>query len=605
MSEQPIATDATIKRIPYGLADFAHLRQDNGYYVDKTHFIPLLEAQPRYLFLIRPRRLGKSLWLSLLQHYYDINKQADFDFLFGDTYIGAHPTPERNSYLIMFLNFALINPDPHDVKDSFEKNGQAVVQDFLIRYERFFDTAARQLILAEGRVEDQLRQLFFHADRQQLKIYLFIDEYDNFANTILATAGQYAYHSLTHGAGFFRYFFNLLKGATAGQISGLTRLFITGVSPITMDDVTSGFNIGDNITLEAQFNELIGFTETEVRAMLTYYHTAGALTLDVDFCLTTMKLWYNNYAFAKGNVTPMFNADLVLHFVKQAIREQAIPDRLIDQNMRLDYTKLRHLIAVDKQLNGNFSQLRAISETGEAVSDIVISFPLERLRAHENFISQLFYFGLLTISGEHEGRTLLRIPNRTIKDLIYSYIREGFQDVDLFRLDLWQLANLLSGMAYRGDWQPFFDFIAAAIREQTSIRDYLNGEKVIQGFLLAYLNLTHFFLPWSEKELGGGFVDFYLEPFLARYPDMPFGYLVELKYIPRNEFTKAKLQEQIAEAEGQLARYANDPRVQPVLGRVALKKLVLVYNGWELVYREEWSGAKPAVTRQKRTRKKL
>jgi hypothetical protein len=371
-----------------------------------------------------------------------------------------------------------------------------------------------------------------------------------------------------------------------------------------MDDVTSGFNIGDNITLEAQFNELIGFTEAEVRAMLTYYHNAGALTLDVDFCLATMKLWYNNYAFAKGRVTPMFNADLVLHFIKQAIREQAIPDRLIDQNMRLDYTKLRHLIAVDKQLNGNFSQLRTISETGEAVSDIVISFPLERLRAHENFVSQLFYFGLLTISGEQEGRTLLRIPNRTIKDLIYSYIREGFEDVDLFRLDLWQLANLLSGMAYRGEWQAFFDFIAAAIREQTSIRDYLNGEKVIQGFLLAYLNLTHFFLTWSEKELGGGFVDFYLEPFLARYPDMQFGYLVELKYIPRNEFTKAKLLEQIAEAEGQLVRYANDPRVQPVSGRVTLKKLVLVYNGWELVYREEWSGVKPAVTRQKRTRKK-
>ena len=219
---------------------------------------------------------------------------------------------------------------------------------------------------------------------------------------------------------------------------------------------------------------------------------------------------------------------------------------------------------------------------------MVSSFSLERLLHRENFISLLLYFGLLSFAGEWEGEPLLRIPNRTIKDLMYSNIRDGFRDVAVFRLDLWQLGNLLRGMAYRGEWQVVFDFLAAAIQQQTSVRDYLNGEKVIQGFLLAYLNVTHFFLTWSEKEMGGGFVDLYLEPFLARYPDMQSGYLIELKYIPRGEFSEARLQEKIAEAEGQLRKYADDERIAQVAGQVTLQKLVIIFKGWELVYREAW-----------------
>lgn len=206
------------------------------------------------------------------------------------------------------------------------------------------------------------------------------------------------------------------------------------------------------------------------------------------------------------------------------------------------------------------------------------SFPLAELLQRENFISQLYFFGLLTFAGEEEGEPLLRIPNRTIKDLLYSYLREGMKDVDAFRLDVRRLAELLRGMAYRGEWQPFFDYVTSAVKEQTSIRDYLGGEKVVQGFLLAYLNVSHFFLTWSEKEMGGGFIDFYLEPFLARYRDMKFGYLVELEYIPRKEFDQTRLEAEIREAEGQLARYAHDPRIQRVAEQVTLKKLVLVYR---------------------------
>jgi len=281
------------KRIPYGVADYGRLRRENAYYVDKTRFIPLIEAAPFYLFCIRPRRFGKTLWLSLLQHYYDVNKADQFDELFGDTYIGQQPTAERNSYLILFLNFAMVNPGLTEVQKSFEANGGNEVDSFLRRYQRFFTENEIQHVTEGVNLADKLQRIFYYATDKQLKIYLLIDEYDNFTNTILTTEGQAAYHELTHGDGFFRYFFNLLKGATAGQTAGLTRLFITGVSPVTMDNVISGFNIGRNISMNEQFNEMIGFTETETLAMLHYYQAAGQLQLPIDATLTLMKEWYN------------------------------------------------------------------------------------------------------------------------------------------------------------------------------------------------------------------------------------------------------------------------------------------------------------------------
>jgi hypothetical protein len=394
---------------------------------------------------------------------------------------------------------------------------------------------------------------------------------------------------LTHGEGFFRYFFNLLKSATAGQSAGLTRLYITGVSPVTMDDVTSGFNIGANISLDLRFNEMIGFTEGEVVAMLDAYVEAGSLPAAVKEHLPLVSEWYNHYRFGKNAQSSMFSADMVLYFVMNFIGAQSLPDDLHDPNVRIDYRKLRHLLLIDQRLNGNFSQLQSIIESGETVSHIAVSFPLEQLQARENFLSLLYYFGLLSFAGVREGEPLLRIPNRTVKDLLYSYIRDGLNDVDIFRLDLWQLSSLLQGMAYRGEWERLFDFLTQEIEKQTSIRDYLNGEKVIQGFLLAYLNVTHFFLIWPEHEMGGSFVDLYLQPFLARYPDMRYGYLIELKYMARSEYSAERLQAKIDEAASQLKRYLHDERVERVAAQVTIKPLILVYNGWELVYRQEWN----------------
>jgi len=585
------ANQPTPKRIPYGIADYGRMRRENAYYVDKTHFIPAIEAAPFYLFCIRPRRFGKSLWLSVLQHYYDVNQADNFDFLFGDTYIGQNPTPDRNSYLILFLNFAMINPAVDKIEESFEVNGNNEVDGFLRRYSQFFSESDIDHVKNGINVEDKLQRIFYHATEKQLKIYLIIDEYDNFTNTILTTHGKQAYHDLTHGSGFFRYFFNLLKGATGGQLSGLSRLFITGVSPITMDDVTSGFNIGSNISLDSRFNEMIGFTEDEVSSLLRYYHEADWLRLPITSTLTLMQEWYNDYRFGQEAETSMFNSDMVLYFLNAAQKRDSVPLELIDQNIRIDYNKLSHLLAVDKRLNGNFSQLQQIIEDSETAATINPSFPLDLLTDRDNFISLLYYFGLLSMDGVVDGRPRLKIPNRTVKDLMYGYLRSGFADTDVFKLDVWKLSKLLTDMAYRGDWRPFFDYLSAEIQEQASVRDHLNGEKVIQGFLIAYLNVTHNFLTWSEREMGGGFVDLYLEPFLARFDGIKYGYLIELEYISNTKFNQKEfdksLAKEIAEAEGQLQQYGANSRIQKVAKQVTLKKLVLVYKGWQLVYAAE------------------
>jgi hypothetical protein len=368
--------------------------------------------------------------------------------------------------------------------------------------------------------------------------------------------------------------------------SGLDKLFITGVSPVTMDDVTSGFNIGSNVSLDIDMNEFMGFTESETNDILQYYHAAGQLKLEPDFCMGIMKDWYNNYRFSPDAQNVLFNSDMVLYFVQQAMKGKKIPQNLIDQNIKIDYKKLHYLMKVDKQLNGNFNRLKSIIEDQEIISNIQYSFPVEELTKQENFISLLYYFGLLTIHSRKYGEYLLKIPNMTIQKLMYGYLRSGYQDGKIFKIDMWLLSKHIRDMAFSGNWKPFFQFLSEQIEKQTAIRDYLNGEKVIQGFLLAYLNVADFYITQSESEMNKGYSDIYMEPFLSKFPDLAFSYLIELKYITRGEYTEDKLQEKIKDAQEQLDQYAASDRVKGSIGNTRLIRIILVYKGWELDYCE-------------------
>ena len=572
------------KKIPYGISSYKTIKQKNYYYVDKTRYLSQLEETGTFLFLIRPRRFGKSSLLTVLECYYDMARKEEFDFLFQGTHIADHPTPEKNSHLILKFNFSQVNPDLDKVEASFHAHARNCFFFFEKKYREFLENDYFEMMESHQETHEKLEFLLSYVGSKGLKVYVLIDEYDNFTNTILSTAGQEKYHELTHGAGFLRFFFNVLKGAADQADSGISRMFITGVSPVTMDDVTSGFNIGRNISLHPAFNELLGFTEQNVIEILEYYKDNGMVLPDIDGTLNLMRDWYDGYRFSPEVAMTLFNTDMVFYFVQNLLELKKYPKNLIDQNVKIDYGKLRHLVIINKRLNGNFSRLEEIMETGGITSEIVESFPVENLTKSENFISLLFYFGLLSYRKTGE----LRIPNQTVKKLMYGYLRGGYEDVNVFSVDLWRFANLIRGMAYNGEWKPVFQFLTDEVKKQTSIRDYPAGEKVIQTFLLAYLNVTDYYITRTEEEMGKGFADICLEPFSVKYPDVNYGYLIELKYLARTDFSEFKQNAALADAKKQLKQYAADERFIKRNQGTGLKCLALVFCGWELKAAEEY-----------------
>ena len=578
---------ATWPRIPYGWADFRAIRLEQRLYVDKTRFLHSLEEE-RYAFLIRPRRMGKTCWVSLLENYYDRMGADEFEAVFGGTDIGRHPTENRHRYVILRFNFSAFKNALDTLDHYFEEYCQLVVRHALERNADLFPEAARRHIRSSSSVNGQLNELFLYAGDHGIRLYVLIDEYDNFANTVLAYHGAEAYQSFTHGGGFYRNFFATLKAGAEKSRGGLERLFITGVSPITMDDVTSGFNIGKNISLRPEFNDMLGFTEEEVRGLLEIYRDHGVFNQEVEAALEVMREWYNGYRFSEEVEGDLYNTDMVLYFLDESMPNKGAPRELIDTNVRIDYGKLRHLLTVNRQLNGNFDLLRHIIAEEVTDSDIQVSFPLDRLDRRENFLSLLFYFGLLSIREVVHGVSRLGIPNQTVKRLMYGYLRDAYDDVGMFSLDVHTFSGLVRKMAYEGAWRPALDFLREALIEQTGIRDYLDGEKVIHGFVAAHFSMVNQFLLHSEYELNKGYADLYLEPFVAQYPDLRYGYVVELKYLKRGEslddsLVAAKMQE----AEQQVRGYLADPGLRRRYPSVRHVGLAMVFHGWELVAWEE------------------
>ena len=575
--------NAPYPAIPYGLAYFKGIRQEGSLYVDKTRFIREMEKE-RHVFLIRPRRFGKSLWLSALDSYYDRKQAKEFEAVFGGTDIGRQPTENRNRYLILRFNFSAFNNKLETLEERFEEYCFTQFRGAIERNADLFSDAAMQRILSASGINGRLNELFLYAGQQDIPLYVLIDEYDNFANNILVYRGADAYHSFTHGGGFFRNFFATLKTGT--ESGGLERMFITGVSPITMDDVTSGFNIGANISLTPAFNELLGFTEGEVESVLRMYGDIGALNQEVDAAMDTMREWYNGYRFAEGAPNDLYNSDMVLYYLKALVLYGAPPRELIDANVRIDYGKLRHLLVTGQRLNGNFDLLRNLIGEGKADTNLVGSFPLEHLGRRENFLSLMHYFGLLSIQATDEGAPNLGIPNQTVRQLMYGYLRDAYDDTGVFSVDLYDFERLTRAMARSGEWRPAIERLSAAVAQQTSIRDYIQGEKVIQGFLAAYLSTSNCFVLHTEVELNKGYADIVLAPLIARHPSLRHGYLVEVKYLKREDAGDAKQAKALAAATEQLHGYLADGRLAKLYPSVQFTGLALVFCGWELMHSE-------------------
>ena len=614
--------------IPYGMADFRAIRREGFLYVDKTRFVRELENE-RHVFFLRPRRFGKTCWVSILEQYYDRTRKDGFEALFAGTDIGREPTANRGRYAVLRLNFSAFSKRLETLEERFEEYCHTRLRGMLEANADVFPEELTRRILASPTMGGRLDELFLQAERIGVRLYFLIDEYDNFANTILAGEGEAACRGVTHGSGFFTDFFATLKAGT--ESGNLERLFITGVSPVTMDDVTSGFNIGTNISFDAAYNQMVGFTETEVRDLVELYRDLGVFDEDADAAMAVMREWYSGYRFAKGVTEDIYNTDTVLYYLKHSIPNKRGPRYLIDANVRVDYTKLRHLVVVNRDatlaaeraaraevplrvsnsaelgnaqalgLNGNFDVLREVIAEGRVDSDVSPSFPVDQLGQRENFLTLLHCFGLLSIRGAVDGRLRLGVPNQTVRRLMYGYLRDAYRDVGVFSVDLLAFEDLTWAMARDGAWRPAVEFLADALRRQTSVRDYVQGERLLQGFLAAYLGASGCFVFHTERDLGKGYADMVVAPLTARYPTLRHGYVIELKYLKRGRDGDALARSTLGAAKEQLRGYLADERLARQHPSIRFTGLALVFRGWELVAAEAVDGAgAPPVGRKAR-----
>lgn len=580
-----------MKALPYGISDFPRIMRKNYYYVDKTRFIEMIERQPSYLFLIRPRRFGKSLFLAMLETYYSIDYAEQFEELFGGLYIGQHPTEEHNKYLVLRFNFSEVSSKLENLERSFSEYCCSVMIRFVKKYEHLLGSEIWDELNANETTPGLLLSTLgrYASDKGNIRIYLMVDEYDNFTNTLLSAYGTERYEQATHGEGFIRGFFNIIKATTSGPDSAVERLFITGVSPITMDDVTSGFNIGTNISMQPQFNSIIGFSEEEVREMIAYYKSEGALPeeVTVDGLVQTMKPWYDNYCFSEDCLEEcMFNSDMALYFLNNYLQLGKAPKMMVDTNIRTDYNKLRHLVQIDKTFGANASVIQQIITEGSIVANIATAFSAKDMTKTENFKSLLFYFGMLSIQGVDFGSTVLGIPNLTVREQLYTYLIEAYREASMFDLDLTSFSGLVKEMAMRGHWEPVFRFFARELERQSTVREFIDGEAHVKGFLLAYLGLTQGYIIQPEHESSKGYADFYMMPDLLRQPEIAYSYIVEVKYV-RRDASQAEIAALREEAVQQLTRYAADEKVICTKGNTKLELIILLFKGWELVVAEK------------------
>ena len=567
-----------IKRIPYGLSNFKQVRSENKYLVDKTMYFEKMELAGNFLFLVRPRRFGKSLFLSMLEAYYDINEKDNFHTLFKDLYVETHPTPYHNEYQVLRLDFSRVGDDIEHLQDKFDDYLSMRCESFAIAYARFYpDNFMNRMLQTKGG-EQRLNLINDAALATGNKLYLIVDEYDNFTNNVLNIKGQEAYHALTHGTGFYRGVFKVFKGM-------FDRIIMLGVSPVTLDDLTSGYNIALNITMDTDFNQMLGFSEADVRQMIRYYKEAGAIDPEIseDSIIDEIKPWYDNYCFAEdsfGTDPSMFNSDMVCYYMSSLTNRGRRPKDLIDPNTTTDYGKLKRLITIDKTEGRRIGIIHDIADKGFVKEQLVSHFPAERMMEFGNFVSLLYYYGMLTIGGIIGDRLKLVIPNNNVRFQYYRYLLDEYKNIHT--IDESDLKDAFDSAALDGDWQPLISFICKAYHDTTAVRQLIEGERNLQGFMNAYLTLTKYYLVAPEMEFSHGFCDFFLLPNYKVYPMVKHSYILELKYL-KTDTTAAEADRQWTEAVEQIKTYAADKKLQSMLHGTQLHTIVVQIKGYDLV----------------------
>ena len=572
------------KQIPYGIQDFVQVITQNYYYVDKTMYIPKLEDSHNNLFCIRPRRFGKSVLLSMLHAYYDCRTKDKFQEWFGDLWIGKNPTPLQGRYQILHLDFSQVGGTIENLEEKFNFYLGVQLNGFVRDYLKFYSEKVQRQVEETKDAGGKLAIIQSEARSKNYPLYLIIDEYDNFTNTVLNEQGENVYWAITHAEGFYRDIFKKFKGS-------FERIFMMGVSPVTLDDVTSGYNIGWHISTKEEFNQMLGFSTEDVKEMFTYYKNMGKIPADSDVekIIKEMKPWYDNYCFSEDALltqSKVFNCDMVLYYLRNYMSRGQSPKEMIDPNTKTDYNKMKKLIQLDKLDGDRKGVLRSIMENGEIICNLVETFPAYKITDPDIFPSLLFYYGMLTIKGAFGSQLILGIPNNNVRNQYYGFLLDEYQKIN--RVNLNNLSTLFTYMAFDGKWKECLEYMATEYAKVSSVRDGIEAERNLQGFFMAYLSLNNYYYTAPELELNHGYCDFFLLPDLTHYPTK-HSYIIELKVLSKADFnamskdgkhTKAELQWQ--EAVEQIQKYAAAPRVEALRQGTTLHKIIMQFEGWEL-----------------------
>ena len=563
-------------RIGYGKAHFPLLIKDKAHYVDRTHYIERLEnSGEAFVFFLRPRRFGKSLWVSILHHYYGVAHKDKFETLFGNYYIGQNPTAYANQYLILSFDFSGIDAESKDTvyRDFFNKTQESVAE-FLAVYDAYFTKEEAQEILAKKSPHTLMSALFSLIKRKEdiPKIYLLIDEYDHFANQLMAYKLN-DFKEIVSKGGFVRVFYETLKTA-AGQGS-IERMFITGVSPITVDSLTSGFNIATDLSLVVDFHDLMGFTDAEVRNMLVL---SGIPNEELDDYNDLLKAWYDGYKFNPKAKELMYNPNMVLYFLSHFNRTREVPAKMLDTNIASSYDRIRSLFRLPKRGENEFEDLRELLEKREVIVKVTQIFNFDVEFTTSDFMSLLFYMGFLTVKSAYGDAWLLQMPNRVIEQLYHRYFVQLLSEKAHFARGVDTLEKALEGLVYHNNPKLLADLLTYTLTNLSG-RDAAVAleikEKNIQVLLFSFLSFSDSYLVESEYNAQGQYFDI-LATNISIF-DLPYNFLFELKYLPKAGTKKVKTE--LATAQVQIANYQQTPKAQAIKN---LQSWILIVVGTEV-----------------------
>jgi len=540
------------KKIPYGISNFEALQNDNYYFVDKTRYIQTLEeGNEKYIFFLRPRKFGKSLFVSLLQYYYGIEHKDSFDKLFGEYYIGRNPTPKANSYYILPFDFSGIETQNTDSTfNSFKKSVQFSVDSFLRKY-KLLDENDHEEVIYQENASDILKALFgkLNSKLNNKKLFILIDEYDHFTNELISFRLT-EFKEIVSKNGYVRKFYEVIKTGTGSGI--VDRFFATGVTPITLDSLTSGFNIGKDKTTDFRFNEMLGFSDEEVKQMLDYYEVENSIEMMSD-----LRKLYNGSLFSPEAATRMYNSNMILFFMSEYLPQNMYPRRLIDTNIASDYSKIKNIFYINNSTEHQ-QKLKEIISSGETAAVITEKFSFERPFNTDDFVSLLFYNGVLTIKEAQFAETIFQIPNYVIKEVYWSFFGMLVEEENDLVFNSDKIRNGMRELAYYNkieNWLLQIEYVL----NQLSNRDYQKfDEKYIKLIFITLASLSQLYIIKSEAEVEGEYPDLM---FLYRKPFKPnHQFLIELKYLKKSE--DKKLSEKMDEAKSQVMRYLEKSEIK-------------------------------------------